>query len=94
MSTDDDAPGIEPTITTTDILKTMVAQNGHIEVLRGPTGELISVCRTDGKAMFAGFMSREMLDDLLEAGFVSQDGVEDERKVTFFRLTEDGRARG
>jgi DNA-binding PadR family transcriptional regulator len=38
-------------------------------------------------------MTRDMLNDLLKAGLVRRDGVENERKVTIFRLTGDGKAR-
>ena len=91
--TSNDGKQPEHPIFTTEILLTMVTFDAHIEVLRGPTGELISICSPDAKAMFGGFMPREMLYDLVEANLVRQDGVENERKVTVFRLTEDGRAR-
>jgi hypothetical protein len=92
MSKDDEPPSVEP-MTTPDVLKTMVAENSHIQVLRGPTGEFISVCRPNGRAMYVDLMTRDMLNDLLKAGLVRRDGVENERKVTIFRLTGDGKAR-
>jgi hypothetical protein len=81
-------------MTTTDILKAMVSEDGHIRVLRGPTDEYISIYRADSIAMFAETISREILDDLVNASFVKQDGPENEHKVTIFKLTNDGRARG
>ena len=42
-------------LTTTGILRAMVAEDGHIEVLRGPTGEFISVCRPDGRQCSRAF---------------------------------------
>jgi len=33
--------------------------------------------------MFAGFLRRDRLNDLLEASFAMQDGVENDRRVTF-----------
>jgi hypothetical protein len=80
--------------TTTDILQAMISGDGHIEVLRGPTGKYITVCRADGSAMFAGDLPPAVLDDLLKASFVSQDGPENAKKITIFRLTDDGKARG
>jgi hypothetical protein len=80
--------------TTTEILQFMVVGEGHIEALRGPTAEYITVCRADGSAMFEGDLPRSMLDDLIKHSFVEQDGSENEKKVTTFRLTDDGRARG
>jgi hypothetical protein len=79
---------------TTDILQFMVSGNGHIQVLRGPTAEYITVCRADGSAMFAGHLPRPMLNDLIEQNFVENDGPENENKVTSYKLTDDGRARG
>jgi hypothetical protein len=42
-------------------------------------------------AKFAGSLSREMPTALVEANFVKRDGPEDERNVTVFTLTDDGR---
>jgi hypothetical protein len=85
-------------ITATEILQAMVYHDGHIEVLRGPTlgyKEYISVCRADGLAMtFSGILSREILNKLVAAKFTKQDGPEDDRMVTIFRLTDEGKARG
>jgi DNA-binding MarR family transcriptional regulator len=39
----------------------------------------------------AGTISREMLNDLVEANFVERDGPENERNVTIFKLTDEGR---
>jgi hypothetical protein len=80
--------------TTTDILRFMVDGNGHIQVLRGPTAEYITICREDGTAMFAGDFPRSMLDDLIKQSFVKQDGPENQNKVTVYNLTADGRALG
>ena len=77
---------------TTEILQFMVAGNGHIQVLRGPTAEYITVCRADGSALFAGDLPRSMLDDLIKQSFVKQDGPENRNKVTVYKLTADGRA--
>jgi hypothetical protein len=81
-------------MTTTEILCAMIAEDGHIEVLKGPTAEYITVCRPDGRALLEGDLPRSILDDLLAASFVRQDGQENERRVTVFRLTSDGKATG
>jgi hypothetical protein len=86
--------GVAVIRSTNDILKLMVSKDGHIRVLRGPTDEYISICRADGSAMFAETLPREMFDDLVKASFIRQDGPENGNKVTIYRLTEDGRARG
>jgi hypothetical protein len=82
-------------ITAIQILQAMVYEGGHIEVLRGPTPqyeEYISVCRANGLVVkLAGTLSREMLNDLVEANFVERDGPENERNVTIFKLTDEGR---
>jgi hypothetical protein len=39
----------------------------------------------------AVFCSRKTLDDLVKANFVKQDGPENERQITMFKLTDDGR---
>jgi hypothetical protein len=84
-------------ITIVQILQAMVSEDGYIGVLRGPTyryKEHISVCRADGRAMrSASVFSRAILNDLVKANFVKQDGLENERQVTIFRLTDDGRRR-
>ena len=75
-------------------IQAMVYEGGHIEVLRGPTPqyeEYISVCRANGLVVkLAGTLSREMLNDLVEANFVERDGPENERNVTI-KLTDEGR---
>jgi hypothetical protein len=85
-------------ITATQIVQAMVYDDGHIEVLRGPTldyKEYISVCRADGLAVtVSGILSRESLNELVAANCVKQDGPEDDRMATIFRLTDEGRARG
>jgi hypothetical protein len=81
-------------LSTTEILQSMIVEDGHIRVLRGPTDDYISVCRADGRAMFAETLPREMFNDLMNQSFIRQDGPENENKVTIYRLTEDGRARG
>lgn len=81
-------------ITAIQILQAMVYEGGHIEVLRGPTPqyEEYSVCRANGLVVkLAGTLSREMLNDLVEANFVERDGPENERNVTIFKLTDEGR---
>ena len=82
-------------ITIAPILRALVSEDGDIAVLRGPTHEYtdhISVRRADGRAMrFAVVCSREMLNDLVSANFVKQDGPENERQITMFKLTDDGR---
>ena len=81
--------------TNAEILQALVSDDGDIAVLRGPTHEYkehISVRRADGSAMrFAVFCSRKTLDDLVKANFVKQDGPENERQITMFKLTDDGR---
>jgi hypothetical protein len=78
----------------TEILQTMAAAGGHIEVLRGPTDEYITVCRPERTALLQGLLPRAILEDFLTARLVRQDGPEDDRRVTFFRLTNDGRMQG
>jgi DNA-binding MarR family transcriptional regulator len=82
-------------ITAIQILQAMDYEGGHIEVLRGPTPqyeEYISDCRANGLVVkLAGTISREMLNDLVEANFVERDGPENERNVTIFKLTDEGR---
>jgi len=74
----------------------MVAAEGHIEVVRGTLvdGEYITVCRTDGTALFEGLLPPQILEDFKSAWLVRQDGPENSRGVTVFRLTEPGKARG
>jgi hypothetical protein len=72
----------------------MVAADGHIQVLRGPTAEYITVCEPDGTALLKGDLPRSFLDDYLAASFVKQDGVENAQFVTIFRLTADGKKAG
>lgn len=77
--------------TTTEILQKLVSEHGHIVVLRGPTPkykEHLSVCRADGIAI--GKLSREILNDLVKANFVEQDGRENESKIAIFKLTNYG----
>lgn len=73
----------------------MVSEDGYIAVLRGPTHayrEHVSVCRVDGRATRSRLdFSREMLNDLLRANFVKQDGPENESQITIFKLTAHGR---
>lgn len=79
-------------MTTAEILQTMISENGHISVLRGPTPEYkehICVCRADGVA--TGSLSREILYDLIEANFVKEHGPESESNLTIFTLTDYGR---
>jgi hypothetical protein len=78
-------------MTTTEILQRMISEGGQIAVLRGPTPkykELISVCRGDGVA--GGTLSREILNDRIEANLVEQDGRENECKLAIFKLTDHG----
>jgi hypothetical protein len=83
-------------ITATQIVQAMFYDDGHIEVLRGPTldyKEYISVGRADGLAVtVSGILSRKILNELVAANFVKQDGPENDRMVTIFRLTDEGRA--
>jgi hypothetical protein len=85
-------------ITATEILQAMIYNDGHIEVLRGPTLDYkdhISVCRADGLAIaFSGILSREILNGLVAANLVKQDDPINDRAVTIFRLTDEGRAQG
>jgi hypothetical protein len=75
----------------TEILQKMVEADGYIQVVRGPTDEYITVCRPNGTALFEGLLPREILQDFRAAWFVEQDGPENERGVTIFRLTNDAR---
>ena len=71
-------------MTATEILQ-KISEGGYLAVLRGPTleyKELISVCHADGVA--ACTLSRELLNDLVEADLVKQDGSENQSKVTVF----------
>ena len=83
-------------ITATQIVQAMVYDDGHIEVLRDPTLEYkgyISFCRADGFAVTVfGILSREILDELVAANVVEQDGLKNDCMVTIFRLTDEGRA--
>jgi hypothetical protein len=85
-------------MTATQIVQAMVYDDGHIGVLRGPTldyKEYISVCRADGLAVtVSGILSSEILNELVAANFVKQDGPENDRMVTIFRLTDEGRIEG
>ena len=82
--------------TTREILQTMVAARGHIEVFRGSitAREYIYVCRPDGRVLVARDLPREMLDQLLKQSFVYKDGEENEKRVTTYRLTPDGENAG
>lgn len=81
--------------TIAQILRALGSDDGDIAVLRGPTHEYkehISVRRADGSAMrFAVVCSRKTLNDMVKANFVKQDGPENERQITIFKLTDDGR---
>jgi hypothetical protein len=83
-------------ITAIEILRAMVYGDGYIEALRGPTldyKEYISVRRADGLAVtFRGILSPEMLNELVSANFVKQDGPENDRMVTIFKVTDEGTA--
>jgi hypothetical protein len=82
-------------ITILQILQAMVSEDGYIGILRGPTRdykEHISVSRADGRATKHHLvLSREILNDLVKANFVKQDGPENERQITMFKLTAQGR---
>jgi len=75
----------------TEILRKMVEADVYIEVVRGPTDEYITVCGPNGIALFEGLLPREILEDFRAAWFVRQDGPENDRGVTIFRLTDDAR---
>jgi hypothetical protein len=81
-------------MTSTEILKAMVDANGHIQVLKGPTAEHITVCRSDGSALLEGDLPQEILDDFQRQSFVWQDGEENAKHVTIFRLTNDEKNAG
>jgi hypothetical protein len=81
-------------MTSTQILKAMVDAHGHIQLLNGPTAEHITVCRSDGSALLEGDLRREILDDFRKQSFVWQDGEENTKHVTIFRLTNDGKNAG
>jgi hypothetical protein len=83
-----------PNTSSTEILRAMAAENGYIEVLRGMINEYITVFRGDRRPMFEGLLPRVILDDLRAASFVYQDGAENERGITTFRMTEDGKRVG
>ena len=53
----------------------MAAAAGHIEILKDPTAEYITVCRPDGTALLEGDLPRQMLDDLLRQSYFYQDGA-------------------
>jgi hypothetical protein len=77
-------------MTTAEVLQQMASVGGRIAVLRSPTPkykEYIAVCRADGVAI--GILTREILDDLVEANLVKQDR-EDESKA-IFQLTDYGK---
>jgi hypothetical protein len=82
-------------ITIIQILQAMASEDAYIAVLRGPTRaykEHISVCRADGLATRTRLVfSRKMLNNLMEANFVEQDGSEKEDQITIFKLTYQGR---
>jgi hypothetical protein len=82
-------------ITIIQILQAMVFEDGYIAVLRGPARdykEHISVSRADGRATRVRLVfSRKLLNDLVGASFVKQDGPENEQQVTIFKLTDQGR---
>jgi hypothetical protein len=79
-----------------EILQAMVAERGHIEVVRGSitAREYIYVCRPDGRVLLAGDLPREMLDQLLKQSFVYKHGEENERCVATYHLTPDGEKAG
>jgi hypothetical protein len=78
----------------TEILRAMVEADAYIEVVRGPTDQYITVCRPDGTALLEGLLPVAILEDFKAHWLVKQDGVENARGVTIFRLTDDGRMRG
>jgi hypothetical protein len=82
------------TMTATEILQAMVAADGYIQVLRGPTAEYITVCWPDGTALLAGDLPRSILDGFLAQSYVEQGGVENDKRKTVFRLTTDGKKAG
>ena len=81
-------------MTSTESLRLMVADDGHIQVLKGPTAEYITVCQPDGTALFEGDLPRDMLDDFVRQSFVEQDGEENDKHITVYRLTTDGKKAG
>jgi hypothetical protein len=81
-------------MSSTEILQRMVAADGYIQVLRGPTGEYITVCRRDGTALLEGLLPREILDDFVNQSYLKQDGEENEQNITVFGLTADGKKAG
>jgi hypothetical protein len=79
-------------MTTAEVLQTMISENGHIAVLRGPTAKYrnhLCVCRADGLSI--GTLCRETLNDLVAVNFVKQDGPENENKLSIFKLTDYGK---
>jgi len=81
-------------MSSTEILQLMVAADGYIQVLRGPTEENITVYRRDGTALLEGLLPREMLDDFIKQSFLKQGGEENDQHITVYRLTTDGKKAG
>jgi hypothetical protein len=78
-------------MTTAEILQMLASVGGRIAALRSPTPEYkehIAVCRADGVAI--GILTREILDDLVEANLVKQDDCEHESKA-IFELSDYGK---
>jgi uncharacterized protein YjhX (UPF0386 family) len=76
-------------MTTAETLQ-MMASGGRIAVLRRPTpkyNEHIAVCRADGVAIST--LTREILNDLVEANLVKQDGGDESKAI--FSLTDYGK---
>ena len=81
-------------MTSTEILQLIVAADGYIEVLRGPTAKYTTVYRRDGTVLLEGDLPPEILDDFVKQSFLKQDGEENDEHKTFFRLTTDGKKAG
>jgi hypothetical protein len=81
-------------MTSTEILRLMVAADGYIQVFRGPTEESITVYQHDGTALLAGPLPRDILDDFVKQSYLKQDGEENENYITVYRLTTDGKKAG
>jgi hypothetical protein len=69
-----------------EILEIMISGGDYIVALRNPTHQYknhIVVCRGDGVAV--DILSRETLDDLVEANFIEQDDCDNETGIrTYF----------
>ena len=82
-------------VTVIQVLQVMVFEDADIAVLRGPTHdyrELISLRRADRRARTSTLvLSRDFLNNLVEADLVKQVGPEDDRQTTVFELTVEGR---